>query len=80
MEDITISVILPNVVSVFYENNIPYLKYIGEAIYNNGMSAQIQIPKISLAIKNISIINRTMTVKFEALRDFDLTFEEREIR
>lgn len=45
--------IKPVSVSIYYENGVPYLNYVGEIKLTNGYHVQVEIPKMSLELNRI---------------------------
>ena len=46
--------ITPKYASIFYEDGVPYLKYIGTAMLDNGTVVEAEFPKMDLKFKNIT--------------------------
>lgn len=46
--------ITPKDASIFYEDGIPYLKYVGTAMLDNGTVVEVELPKMDLKFKNIT--------------------------
>ena len=46
--------ITPVSIEVFYEDQRPYIKYIGITELNNGMKVQVEIPKMDLVLNEIN--------------------------
>ena len=46
--------ITPKDASIFYEDGVPYLKYVGTAMLDNGVLVEIELPKMDLKFKNIT--------------------------
>ena len=45
--------IKPTSVEVFYEDGVPYIKYIGRTELDNGLVVQVEIPKMDLILKEV---------------------------
>lgn len=45
--------IKPKDVSIFIEDGIPYMKYIGTTTLSNGIKVEVECPKMSLILKEI---------------------------
>ena len=50
------SSVKPVSVNVYYEDNKPYLHYIGETTLTNGYHVQIEIPKMNLELNRIDCV------------------------
>ncbi len=48
--------IKPVSVNIYYEDNKPYLHYIGETTLTNGYRIQIEVPKMSLELNRIDSV------------------------
>lgn len=46
--------ITPKYASIFYEDGVPYLKYVGTAMLDNGIVVEAEFPKMDLKFKNIT--------------------------
>ena len=46
--------IIPKDASIFYEDGVPYLKYVGTAMMDNGVVVEVELPKMDLKFKNIT--------------------------
>ena len=49
----------PTNVSIFYEDGLPFIKYIGTAYLKNGLKVQIEIPKMDLTLSNVTSVRDT---------------------
>ena len=59
-----VSDITPINLSIFYEDDKPYLNYTGKAKLSNGLSVKIDIPKMDLVLKNIEVTSNEERMEF----------------
>lgn len=52
--DAIVQRITPVSIEVFYENQRPYIKYIGTTKLSNGIKVQVEIPKMDLVLNEIN--------------------------
>lgn len=45
--------IIPKDVSIFIEDGVPYMKYVGTTTLSNGIKVEVECPKMSLILKGI---------------------------
>lgn len=45
--------ITPKDVSIFIEDGVPYMKYVGTTTLSNGIKVEVECPKMSLVLKGI---------------------------
>lgn len=55
--------IKPFDVSIVYENETPYLKYVGTTVLDNGIKVKITLPKIKLDIEQLSLNTDTINYR-----------------
>ena len=48
--------IKPVSVSIYYENGVPYLNYVGETRLTNGYHVHVEIPKMSLELNKVDSV------------------------
>lgn len=54
-EDMIIAAdIIPTSINIFYEDGIPYIKYIGTTYLDNGTKVEVEFPKMDLCLRNIT--------------------------
>ena len=67
--------IRPESAEVYYEDGVPYLKYVGKTYVNNN-EVRISIPKISLHFENVSIESKEETYRDMAGKDCTIYYRQ----
>ena len=52
--------VIPKDVSIFIEDGVPYMKYIGTTTLSNGIKVEVECPKMSLVLNGIEHFTEDM--------------------
>lgn len=55
IQGVIVRPIKPTSVEVFYEDGVPYIKYIGRTELDNGLVVEVEIPKMDLVLNEVKV-------------------------